>query len=70
VVARGFLLFVGMFVFFVDDDEAERVDGGEDGGASADDDTGPALSDFVPFVVAFSGGEVGVEDRDEGLGGS
>ena len=65
MVAGGFFLFVGVLVFFVHDDEAEGVNGGEDGAAGADDDAGAALADFVPFIVAFAGGEVAVEDGDE-----
>ncbi len=33
MVARGVFLFVGAFVFFVDDDEAEVLEGAEDCGA-------------------------------------
>jgi hypothetical protein len=65
VVAGGFLLLVGVLVFLVDDDEAERFDRGEDGGAGADDDAGAALADLVPFVMAFAGREVAVQDGDE-----
>jgi hypothetical protein len=70
VVPGGFLLFVGMLVFLVDDDQSEGFGGGEDGGASADDDAGTALADFMPFVMAFTGGEMGVEDGDEGAMGA
>src|SRR5262249_55733021 len=48
----------------VDDDEAEGLDGGEDGGAGADNDVGLAVADLVPLVVAFAGAEVAVEDGD------
>ena len=37
-IARGVFLVIGGFVGFVDDDEAEVVDWGEEGGAGADDD--------------------------------
>jgi len=70
VVAGCFFLLIGVFVFLVDDDEAERFDRGEDGGAGADDDSGAALADLVPFVVAFAGGEVAMEDGDEGAEGA
>lgn len=37
-IARGIFLIIGGFVGFVDDDETEVVDRGEEGGARADDD--------------------------------
>ena len=37
-VFRGVFLRIGRFVSFVDDDEAEVVNRGEEGGAGADDD--------------------------------
>ena len=67
MVARAFLLFVGMLVLFVDDDQAEVIDGSEDGGAGADGDAGAFLADFLPFVVTLAGGEVAVQDGDEGF---
>ena len=39
-VFGGVFLVVGGFVGFVDDDEAEVFDRGEEGGAGADDDSG------------------------------
>ena len=65
VVFRWVLLFVSGLVFFVDEDEAEIGEGGEDGGAGADDDFGDSLADAVPFVEAFALGEGGVQDGDE-----
>ena len=64
VVAGHFLLLIGGLVFFIDDDEAEVGEGGEDGASRSDDDAGSAGADAVPFVVAFSVGEVAVEDGD------
>ena len=64
VVARGFLLFVGMLVLFIHDDEAERLDGREDGRARADDDARAALPNLVPLVVALAGAEVRVQHGD------
>ena len=40
MIARGGFLFVGAFVFFVDNDQPEIRQGGEDGRAGADDDAG------------------------------
>lgn len=37
-IARGIFLIIGRFVGFVDDNEAEVVNRGEEGGARADDD--------------------------------
>ncbi len=70
LVARGLLLFVGMLVFLVHDDQAQRVHRRENGGARADDDAGAALANLVPFVVAFAGGQMAVQHRHEGLAGA
>ena len=67
VVARGFLLLVGVFVFLVHDEKAQRFDGREDGRACADDDPGAALANLLPLVVALAGTQVAVENGDEGL---
>ena len=79
VVAGGFALFVAGFVFFVDDDGAEILEWGEDGGAGADDDAFFAAFDGEPGVVAFAVAQGAVEDGDliaedgaeavDGLGG-
>ena len=58
VVAGGGFLFVGVFVFFVYDDDAEVLERGEDGGAGTDDDAGFAFADAVPFIESLSLGEV------------
>lgn len=65
VVFRWVLLFVSGLVLFVDEDEAEVGEGGEDGGAGSDDDFGNPFADAVPLVEAFALGEGGVEDGDE-----
>jgi len=62
VVFGRVLLFIGGFVFLIDDDESGIFDGGEDGRAGPDDDAGFASSDAVPFVEAFALGKVRVED--------
>ncbi len=54
VILGWVFLFVGGFVFFIDDDEAEVLDGSEDGAAGPDDDAGFAGADAVPFVKAFA----------------
>jgi len=64
VILWRVFLFVGGFVFFIDDDEAGVFYRGEDGGSGADDDACFAGADAVPFVEAFALGEVGVEDGD------
>ena len=61
MIARHGLLFVAGVVFFVDDDEAELLDGGEDGGAGADDDARLTFANTVPLFAAFFRGEAGVE---------
>ena len=67
VVARRLLLLVSVLVLLVHDDEAERFDRRENRRARADDDAGAALADFVPFIVAFAGGKVRMQNRDERL---
>lgn len=64
VVAGHFLLLVGGLVFFIDDDKTEVGEWGEDGASGSNDDAGFMGADAVPFVVAFSVGEVAVEDGD------
>ena len=66
VVAGGGLLLVAGFVLFVHDDEAEVVEGGEEGGAGPEDDGGFAVSDAHPVGHALAGGKVAVHDSDLG----
>ena len=54
MIARRFLLFVGGFVLFIDDDQAEILERSKDGAACADHDPRAARLDFMPFVVAFA----------------
>ena len=68
MVARGFLLLVGVLVLLVHDDQAEVGQRRENGAARADDDAGLAAVDLVPFVVAFAVGKVAVQDGDFLLG--
>ena len=67
MVARRFLLLVGVLVFLVHDDEAERLDRRKNRRTGANDDAGTALADFVPFVMAFAGGQMRMQDRHERL---
>ena len=67
VVARRFLLLVGVLVFLVHDDQAERLHRREDGRARADDDPRAALANLVPLVVPLAGGQMAVQHRDQRL---
>ena len=67
VIARRFLLLVGVLMFFVHNDEAEGIDRGKNCGARTDDNASAALANLVPFVVALAGGEMAVQDGDERL---
>src|SRR5438876_7562029 len=67
MIARSFLLLVGMLVFLVHNDEAERIDRREDRRARADDDAGTALADLVPLVMPLAGGKMAVQDGDQRL---
>ena len=64
VKARGFRLFEGGVVFLVHDEQAELRHGGEDGGARADDDVGPAFVDRRPLRAAVGIGHVAVQHAD------
>src|SRR6185369_7155584 len=55
-------LFIRMFVFFIDDDQTEIFDWRENGRACADDNSGAALSNLLPFIVALAGGEMAVQN--------
>src|SRR5258706_1110884 len=67
VVARRFLLLVGMLVLLIHDYESDRVNRGEDCRTGANDNAGPALTDFMPLIVAFAGGEMAVQHGDKRL---
>src|ERR1041385_5172785 len=66
VISRGFLLLVGVLVFFVDDDQTQRLDRSEDRRARADSDTGASLANFVPFIMALARGKMAVKNGDQG----
>ena len=56
MVAGGLFLLVAVLVFFIHHNEAEGFDGGKYRRARADDNSGAALANLVPFIVAFAGG--------------
>ncbi len=62
VVARSFFLLVGRVVLFVDDDQREIGDRGEDRRPRADDHARFAALDAVPLLGALAIGERGVQD--------
>ena len=64
VVARRFLLLVGIFVLLIDDDEAEIFERREDGAARADDDARASVGNLVPLIVSLAFRQVAVQDRD------
>src|SRR6185369_15786843 len=64
VVARGFLLLVALVVFFVDDDESQVADGGEDAGAGGHDYGRFSGADAAPFLGAFAVVERRMQDGD------
>ena len=67
VIPGRLLLLVGMLVLLVHNDQAQRIDRGEDGRARADDDPGAALADLVPLVVPFARGQMAVQHRHQRL---
>ena len=54
VVAGGTFLFVRGVVFFIHNHQTQILEGGEDGGTGADDDTCLSGTDGMPFVKALS----------------
>ena len=56
-----------MLVFLIHDNEAERLNRRENRRTRADDDAGAALPDFVPFIMAFAGGQMAVQNGNERL---
>jgi len=56
-----------MLVFLVHDDEAERFDGRKNRRTRAMTMRARALAYLVPFIVAFAGGQMAVQDRHERL---
>ena len=64
VILWWVFLFVGGFVFFIDDDESEVGQGGKNSGASSDDDAGFASANTMPFVESLALGKVGVHHGD------
>src|SRR5688572_17964945 len=64
MVTGGLLLFVGSFMFLIDDDQSQRVDRCKNSGACADNNECAALPDFMPFIVSFPGGKVTVQNGD------
>ena len=54
VVFGWVFLLVGWFMFFIDNNESEIGERGEDGRASSNDDASSSGADTVPFVEAFA----------------
>ena len=78
VVARDIFLLEGVLVFLVHHNQAEPLDGSEDGRTRADHDVGLAPAYRLPLVVALARGQVAVEnghareapaETADGLGG-
>src|SRR5262245_60313791 len=68
MVTRRLFLLVGILVLFIDDDETEIRARSEDCGPRADDSTGPALSNFMPFIMPLTFAEMGMKDGNFMLG--
>ena len=66
VVADAVFLLEAAVVLFVDDEQSEVLEGGEEGAAGAYDDPCLSASDAAPLVEALAGCEAGMEDRDGG----
>ena len=55
MVAGRLLLFVGMLVFLVDDDQPQRVHRSKHRRTGPDDNPSAPLPDLVPLVMTFPG---------------
>ena len=64
VIARSFFLLVTVFLFFVDDDQAEIFEWREDCGTRPDYDASFAIAHAPPFAGASHVAQRGVEDSD------
>lgn len=64
VVAWRFALFKGRVMFFVDDDEAQVLDGGEECATRSDDDAQSSVSDSRPGIEPFFFAQGAMEDGD------
>ncbi len=64
-VAGRILLIIGRFVGFIDDNQTEIIDRGEEGGARADDDLGVGRNEGVkPDFATFGHGLLGVHENN------
>ena len=55
VIAWRLFLLVGVLMFFINDNEAERLNRSEYRRTSSNHDSSSTLAYFVPFVVALTG---------------
>ena len=64
IVARGLVLFVGILVFLINDDDPGVFDRRKNRTPRANHNPGRAVVDFVPFVMALPFREVAVQHSD------
>ena len=67
MVARRLFLFVSVLVLLIHNDQTQRIDRRKNRRAGADDNAGASLPDFVPFIMAFAGREMAVQNGYQGL---
>ncbi len=60
VITRRLFLFVGVFVFFIDNDQAEILERRENGAARPNHDPRAARIYLLPFIMTFTFGQVAV----------
>ena len=63
VVTWGFLLLVGMFMLFVDDDQSQWFHRGKYGTACTDHDASSSFTNLMPFIVTFPIRKMTVQHR-------
>lgn len=64
VVAHTFVLLEGAVVFLIDEDQAQIFDGGEEGGASSNNDTDLSTSNATPLGSTLRGCELRVHNGE------
>ncbi len=66
VVARIVVLFVGLFVFLINDDQAQIGQRGKHRAAGADHDLALAAGDLLPLLQALAVAQLAVADGQDG----
>ena len=63
MITRRLFLFVGVFVFFIHNDQAEILERRENGAARPNHNPRAARIYLLPFIMTFTFGQVAVQNR-------